>query len=785
MKNQIKISLFLLMILFHSCVDIFMEDDKGNETSFNQFLQCELDTDAFSYILDQNIKGDIVCLQEKLHMFMDLVDTDKPGFVSKETLKGFIEKGPMEFNNKDEVLDLLDGVFDLSFLILGGEKGQIARNDVDKLIDLMTFFNEHIWKVYKYFSSTDQVNYARHSKERKVVFEELVLIAKKIRSIFNLKNRENLDQINTKVFVEKFFGSKPETLQKIKDLMFLKKVFLGGDKFDLTYKEFDNALYKLPFLGQVAFDVAKANKFDFNQDQQIMTTVFLEDITTLKEMLFYDQSSLVSVFSIYDVMNAVTTLLPELDFDLYKYPREIMAIKEPLLGQGGEFVSNQELLKLFQHATAILARGEMFFRVYSYYRDELDSTDPITHDFSDFSVNNSQEEYFLKEFSRIVNNYHFVKGSFQIPLFHYDYYRNPNGFFEIAIVEYAVREVMAFYGSAHQDARGGYHMQLEQTAVLIENVKRILKDVGIITIGRAKGGEVATVTDNLVLMSVLFQYQSDGCDPNGVCMEVPEITEFLIGLLSALQVKDFFIEELEKHCGEDVDQYGRIYVDCFRKNFIKVLTAPIPGDGRSLADYTPLMYQYIQKLVKGLPKDAPPTESDAYMNFLVQTEEFTRICTYFDQERTESVPMKAEDAFAVFAGLLNVESTMIRHDINQNGILDSDKSHNEVMNAYYEVFEGAIKGLVATNGGFMEKLAKPIFKYLIMYGKVPDISEFRSIWDFIKFLLKFNKRADADRTTISTILRVIGEQNNKYPFKCDECLRDPTVECIPEDGGWN
>jgi hypothetical protein len=789
MGRHIHLSLLLLLsLLVQSCGDLFMGKDDGNDVNLNQFAQCELDTQAFSYILEKNIKGDILCLQDKLHMFMDLVDTDRPGFVSKITLKDFIENGPMDFENQGEVIDLLDAVFDLSYLILGGDKGYIPRNEVDKLVDLMVFFNQHIWKVYKYFTSTDEVNYARHEKERKVVFDELVLIANKIRTLFNSTNRGELDRINTEIFLDKFFGKDPETLQKIRDLMFLKKVFLGGQRYDLTYQEFDDALYKLPFLGRVAFDLAKTNNFNFNNDQQIMISVYLDDISSMRNLLHYDETSLISVMSIYDIMDAVKSLVPDLGIDLHKYPKEIQALKEPLLGQPGEFISNRELIRGFDHAVAVLSKGEMFFRIYDYYRDELDSTDPITHDFSDFPVNSTQEEFFLNEFSRIVNNYHFVKGSFQIPLYHHDYYRNPNGYFEIAAIEYAVTEVMAFYGQRHEDARGGYHMSYDETVVVIDKIKRFLRDFGIITIGRKGGGEVFGVTDNLVLMSTLFQYQSDGCDTESVCMEVPEITEFLLSLLAAVQVKDFFIEELQKYCGNDVDEYGRIFVDCFRRNFVNVLESPIPGDGRSLADYMPLMYQYIQGLIKEVEDGSPPTESESYVEFLTQSEEFTRTCTFFDEARTESVPMKDTDAFAVFAGLMNVESTMIRHDLNQNGYLDGKSKNyreNEVLIAYNDVFQGAIKGLVAPDGGFMEKLAKPIFQYLIKYGKVPDTANFGSLWQFVKFLLKINKRADADRTTIATILRRIGEQNNDYPFKCEECLRDPTVECEPEAGNWD
>ena len=149
------------------------------------------------------------------------------------------------------------------------------------------------------------------------------------------------------------------------------------------------------------------------------------------------------------------------------------------------------------------------------------------------------------------------------------------------------------------------------------------------------------------------------------------------------------------------------------------------------------------------------------------------------------------DAFGVFAGLLNIESTLLRFDINDNNILDGTKRYSEVLNAYEEVYQGAIKGLVAKNGGFLEKLAKPIFMYLVKYGKIPDTGNMDSLAHFAKYYVKFLARSKkahehADRSTMATILKTLkseSETNKVHPFQCEKCFRNPDQPCEPE-GDW-
>lgn len=790
------LSLLLFISLFTtSCGDLFMT--KKGESSIGNILgaSCELNTDAFGHILDQNIKGDILCLENKLELFMKLVKTDRPGYISKDVLKEFLATGPIDIGDNQDINPIIEAIFDLGFILYGGDKGYISEVDVKTTIDLMIYFNEHIfWKVHKYFKSPDTVNYKRHAKERQEVYEEFELISKKIRSVLE-KNRDGaLHRIDTELFLTNFFGTKPETLANIKSLMMLKKVFLGGQIFDLTYLELEDALYKLPDLAKVAFDLVKTENFDFSDEIRKMFNVYNKDIEILNNNLFYGNDDNESLFTIYDVFTAIENLIdsePGADLDLHdlrKYPREIIEIKKILLSsytENGKHFTSHELTVLFNHLDYIFDQSEFFFRMYDEYKEDLDLGIPVAIDFSGFPAHTEREQEFKDNFTNIAYNYRFMKGNAKSPYFSFEYHRNPAAMVEIGSIEYAVKIIMKSYGRKNDLARGGYDMTLDDHVMpLIQKIKRPLKDLGLTTLGRVGGGEAVAIGENLVLMSTLFQNQSNGCNKTKVCMEVPELTEFLVGLVTAMSIKTFFTDEMKKLCGDQVDEYGRFGVQCFRDKFIDVLKSPIPGDGRAIADYMPLLYSYILELVKDVPAGESPTQSAGYNLFLSETEEFTRTCTHYDPDTMQrSMPMKDKDAFGVFAGLLNVESTLIRFDKNENNKMDGDKNNNEVLNAYYEVYEGAIKSLVAPNGGLMEKLAKSIFQYLIKYGKVPDTGNFGSIWDYAKFLIKINKRADASRTTIATILKTLGNESDNakiHPFKCEECLGNPDFECAAE-----
>ena len=782
-----KLLFCLFIINLTSCGDLFMVKKKEVEATLEQFASCDLDTRAFSYILEKNIKGDLECLEQKLNLFIDAVKTDRPGFISRSTLNDFIVNGPIDIDS--EITDIVDSLFQLNFLIQGGERDYISKKQMSNLFEIAKHFNSRVWKLYKYFASDDEVNYARHIREREIVAQEMNAIIQEVRKYFK-NSRKQIDVIDSELFISKMFYSNPDRVEMIRSLMFLKRLFVGGERFELTNIELKRAFDKIPDLTKVAFDVVKFNKYNFQDRQLTLIEILEKDLDILKKNIFSKFSYSDFAFDSSDVLNALIVNVPDiLDMDLSQYLREFVKVKSILLESQEEYsdFTIDEVHQVIQIADNFLFKSELFYRIYNYFRDELDMPGPLTLDFNEFPTYSSEEQEVLEDFARLSTQYRFVKGSFKMPFFSHEYGRNPDAYVELAGIELLVDKVMIRYGTPKEKARGGYDMDLDQATELVYDFKWVLKDLGIIKIGRKHGQEIQGIANNLVLMSTLFQYQSDGCAGKDVCMEKPEITEFIMGMITALTVKDFFTETMLEYCKDSLDEFDRISPECFRNNFIHVVEAQIPGDGRSLADYMPQMYSYLQQLVEEAPEGGQNTDSKSYLKFLFETESFTRSCMYFDEAKTEEVPLQARDAFSVFAGLLNVEATFLRFDTNQNNLMDANSRNDEVLYAYNQVYIGAIKALIDPDGGFMTRFSKPIFQYLIKYGEVPDTGNIGNIWRFVKFLLfKVNKKADATRTTISNILKTIGEQSGgDNPYKCEECWRDPTIECEPADDQWS
>jgi hypothetical protein len=125
----------------------------------------------------------------------------------------------------------------------------------------------------------------------------------------------------------------------------------------------------------------------------------------------------------------------------------------------------------------------------------------------------------------------------------------------------------------------------------------------------------------------------------------------------------------------------------------------------------------------------------------------------------------------VVTAMAHVETTILRWDVNENNILDA----NEVDNGY-AIYESAIDGFLDDYPSIVRKFKKQIYFYLIKYEEIPAVDSTSSAWRLVRFLGSLKKATPANRKTIASILRLIGEQSAKSAtgpqFDCNT-LRNP------------
>jgi hypothetical protein len=746
--NLIFLSFALVSIT--SCGDLRMEDDAVKE-EYNQFATCKFDTEAITQIMTENIKGEILCLERNLNLFISVVkgEKSKPGFLHHGDLKTYIREN---LKSVDEpTIEVLGGIFELNSLIFGDDKDYMEKASVHKLTKLLIEFNQVVvdGNIYDYFTTDDKLTFFEHNKRKTVVYSSFL----KIGEIFKKAVVDNKRQINIELFLEKFnnFDNK-EFLVYAKSLLFLKKVFLGGDEKILTADELKRLSGSLGDIGKVTFDFINLPDTNTSRgEEEEVFKIIKEDLQTTYNNLYFKNYSTEKIVSYDHIVKVVELFFPKL-LKYLKYKKSFLKAKEILVGSNDEHFSAMELSFL---VTDLLyknvSKGVFLYRSYMTNETILEKTTKIWYSFVNLITFNSEEEKYVDDFNRIVKDYRFFQGSKFMPSFDFDFKRNPRGMFDILMYEDLVKKILSHYGSVDHSAQGDYIISQKQLAVFMVDFKEILEGEGLILPGRSKN-----TAETITLMTTLFHLQSNGDNR----IEIPELVEFLITMTSSLSIASKMEAFMKEHC--TIDSKGRITPMCYRVNFLEFLNQEITN-GEEVQDYLPQLREYISRFTT-------TRELDEY---LISAAKFSRSCSTFTDG--SEVPMKSSDFIVSWAGLLAVEQSMLKYDVDKSGVLEPE----EVDKAYI-VFKSAIIAMIP--GNFLKKYSKTFFRYLVKYKRIPDVPEingFRSLWKamregahFVKFIFmrEHNQLASADRMTFAAVLKIIAGSSpasKKNPFPCD------------------
>lgn len=757
----------LMLALMAGCGDLMGNKVVKKQLESERFrADCTLDVNAFTDVLERNISSDLRCLEDNLNLFIKIVKTEKPGFLSRTALEAFVIKNRPDI--KPEMVRAMKAVFDLNHLLTGEDPEYISANMIGKLTDFGILFNEKASHYYKetFGNTTPDTPWSIHRVHRMNISNAAREIVVALRKIFNLNRNGDIHKLNLFDLLENFTTEdNREDMEKVKKVLFVKKLILGGTKEELTHVELERALLNLEPLLTIALDGIRFKYLTVDQNQLIeMLNTDVKELDGLINEGALGNRDRQVLFTIDEAVDAIRQFVEKDDFDVDKLDNLIREAKKIVMGGNTAEVKGSEMKALFNHGKTILRHGQAFHSMYLYepFFVALEAPFPVRLNFDDYRHNypNNQEE--LKTFARIVKHYRFMKGEFLSPYYTAAYKRNADAIFEIYAIEYVLDLIFKTFGAPTPGETPQHPFKYTLDQFQMHAIfKKFTKD--LVELDLVNPLWPTITADNVSLLATLFQYQSD----DNKVMDVNEASEFGVSLIGALKMTDSMTTYFKgKKC--EFDQFNRVEPNCMRRYFL-----PSICDG--YRKYMPLLFSSINapKICENID-----TEDEFNKKFIYFAEVAARPCMNYTDGAKEEIWYTEGDLTAMIMVVLHSETTVLRWDVNNNNILESD----EVMKAY-PIYSTALDGFLETRPAIIKKFKKQIYQYLVKYEEVPDEKNFKSVWKFIKFLMSFNKKSTATRKTIASVLMAIGEENKKLPnaVKVDcNLLRDP--ENLPRGG---
>lgn len=760
LKNLFLSLAFILTL--QGCGDLVGNKVVKRELDGTQFsVECALDMGKFSLILEENISSQIRCLGENLSLFVKVVKSEKPGYLSRIQLEKYLAEFRPDV--KPEMIRGLKSVFDIGHLITGEDPDFISKQTIDKVINFALIFNQEAALNFgPIFQNESPVTYALHQNHRDRVSGANKAIIQALRTIFNPDRRGEVHKLNIIRLLESFSTEENrEGIESAKKVLFLKKVLFGGESEVITHSELEKVILNFDHMLLIGLDIVRYKYIILKQESILQ--LLKRDINDLYDMITQgplNDRDTELLFTVQDAIDAAKVFIEKDKFDIDKFQNLIKEVKKIVMKGNSTDVRGIELKNLFGHAKSLLQTGTVFHRIYDKFKAQLDSTRPVeeTIDFDEYRHTYPEHQAELDQFERIAKKYRFMRGEFLSAYYVVGSKRNADAIVEIAMLEYVLKLVFQTYGSPspNNDAVGGYSIDKDQMRKLLKKFENELIDLDLVIPGR-----IITTSDNISLLGTLFQYQSD----KNKVMDVNEATEFGVSLISSINISADLNEYFKSvRCTQD--KFDRFEPACVRANFWKGFCTYYKG-------YYPLMFQSMNA-----PKKCEDFQNSADTNvFLDKSISAARTCNFYTDGNKEEIPYSRGDLMSIVLALMHAETTVLRWDVNNNNIMDPDE-----VDRAYEIYSPALDGFLEGKSSIIKKLKKQIFQYLIKYEQIPDEKDFGSLWKFVKFLLSFKKEAPASRKTIVSVLNVIGEQNKKMPdadqFDCN-LLRDP--ENIPRE----
>ncbi|MDH4468277.1 MAG: hypothetical protein QE271_09475 [Bacteriovoracaceae bacterium] len=780
---------------------------------------CTINGKNLEKFFEQEVPADIDCLGRSLKLFVRIVQPSAPeyaGYLSREILERYIKADPT-LGSLVPNLKYFGLFFEVSNLIFGDSENKDYLNSI-RIGDLTEFFkliNVHAIQMNillkkgkklhrEALSESQRLEYFNlYTFKRKEIIEHTEAISNELLKLFAKGSKRYTNSVNLESILDTFGGN----VAKYKPLLFVKRIFSSGDDKSVSQKELSYLIKVSPDLISLFYDISHFGEIVF-ASQNAQYGFYKQIVQNFKRLLYYSDSDpqdqnivLFYMNQLNEGLRAIKIIQEDLDIDIEKIIPLIPELKQVLMmtdkdklpGYEVESFTSKDFNTFISFLMNVLNEATDFAKLFQANKNIILSTKQLSKE--DLVPSSEVSSSAYDNFVKIATKYRFFKGELRLPIFGDRYLRSESGIIELGIFEKAYdhiakhyeREIPCFskdlirkraegrpdqplnkcYGQKNGVEDEDYKGTLTQGQ--LEYVIYKLRDQ-LIDLNLVLGGREFVAAENATLLTSLFQFQSDADN----LINAKEAVEFALQILASLNIKEDLLSGMKLFCKPMIDTTTKEEVydrDCSRNAFVKILNLPftryineknkivtVPSES-----YSPNSGDYIledgltyAKYIPRFAKFINPSNQDTKIKFVASMEKFTRSCFDVDEKNKVKRAYTDADLIGIFAGLFNIESTLVRFDTNNDNILTG----NEV-DATYQHFKKALDVIVSDLLGskLIRKIyLEPIFYFLIKELKVPSLKDWKGIVSLIVYPLKMKKlkrEAKVNQLTIASILSQI------------------------------
>jgi ribosomal protein S15P/S13E len=351
--KKVKILLTIFAFCLVSSCGFLSDDpvkDQGTFTSEELNSSCTLDPDQFGDILDINIEEQIACLESNFNQFRDYVQSSDRDNISESELTNFVRR--FFKDNSNTIIQGLKLIFELNMLLLKDEADSISRDNISPLFELLVNVNRQAIIVTKALKKMqDEKDPRKIFGVRKELMKALQDFTDASLAIISGPD-QNTKSINLKEFLLNLndridLGNNSIDEKFAEAILFIKKVFLGGDRDILTSAEIERAIEKLPRLVTIATDLTFINEDHFKN--KVTYFGFQQNILKRLNYLIEKAPSTEVIFKLEDLFVIFDRMSGEEKFNLRDYEKVFKSVKQDLIGGSETEFTYKELKYLITY----------------------------------------------------------------------------------------------------------------------------------------------------------------------------------------------------------------------------------------------------------------------------------------------------------------------------------------------------------------------------------------------------------------------------------------------------